>query len=350
MFFRKRSNQVANVVIEDNVIRIVLSHGPNLDDVSLLVERALPSGLIEEGKIIDELEFFDFMDKLVDEHSLKKADVRFYAPTSLVVMRQVELPEEVRDNELKSYFEMEVGIGLHLPFEEPLIDVYPLLGAVSKIVEDEKEVTDVAATTEGGDPRMGMLFAASGEEITRYTQIFEDLDMNPIAVDVQAIGAYRYFYHTERPLAERVHMFFELNMCSVNISVFYNHQLEFLRYQQLDLKAADWVAEPDESGQLHWNVVEYKEEIAQGIVEEQIEELARIMNFYRYSQHQGERAVKEIVVHGDYPGIEQVVDKLQVTYDLPVTILTSKTPDEQMGVNGTAFVPAFGLALKGREA
>lgn len=346
MFFKRKSKQVANVVIEDNVIRIMLSQGAELNDVMLLLERPLPSGLIEEGRIVDEIEFFAFLDELVNEFNLKKTNVRFYAPSALVVMRQVEIPEGIKDSELKSYFEMEIGVSLHLPFEEPLIDVYSLTKTETKGL-DSAEFAEAAATTEESVAKMGILFAASGKEITRYMHIFEDLDMNPIAVDVQALGAYRYFYHMERPHDEQVHMFFELNMCSVNISVFYNHHLEFLRYQQLDLEPSDWTSKVNMEGQVNWRITPEKEEISKEIVNDQIEELSRIMNFYRYSQHQGQRAIKEIVVHGDYPQIEEVADRLQVTYELPVTTLTGWESDGQLGVRGTAFVPAFGLSLKG---
>lgn len=346
MFFQKKSRPVANVVVEDHVIRIVVTQGSPKENILLQVERTLPAGLVEEGKVVDEIGFYELMQDLVDEFSLKKMDVRFYAPNSLVMMRQIEIPDEVQDDELKAYFEMEIGITLHLPFKEPLIDVHVLEQPALEHMETGA-LLDVAAATEEKSPRKGLLFAASGEEVMKYTHIFEDAGMHPLAVDVQALGVYRYFYHTEKPVREKSQMFFELNLSSVNISIFYDHQLEFLRYQKLDLSSKDWTAEENEAGFLHWQIKDNQKELAEEIIAGQVEELARIMNFYRFSQHQGERQVEELIIHGDHPEIDQIAETLQLTYDLPIKVLTGWEADEQTGVNQTAFIPAFGLALKG---
>lgn len=337
---------MANIVVEDHAIRIVVSKGLRLDDVSLYIERAVPVGLIKEGKVVDELAFTEFMQGLVEAYGLKKADVRFYAPNSIVMMRQVDIPHDVKDRELKAHFELEVGISLHLPFEEPLIDVYPLEQA-SEEAEHSPSLSEVAATEETEPTRRGLLFAASSEEVMRYTEIFEDVGLHPVAVDIQALGVYRYFYYLEEPSAGQVHLFFELNLTSVNISIFYNHQLEFLRFEQLDMDIEAWTHVQKGEGRVDFHLKQDEREAVGEVIANQIEELGRIMNFYRYSQHQGERQVDEIVVSGDYPELEDVCETLEMTYDMPVRLLHGWIPNRETAVNGPAFVPALGLALKG---
>lgn len=339
---------MANIVVEDHAIRIVVGKGLRLDDIALYVERVVPTGLIKEGQVADELAFSEFMQSLVDEYGLKKADVRFYAPNSLVMMRQVDIPNDVKDRELKAHFELEVGISLHLPFEEPLIDVYPLeQEQASEEEEYHESPSEVAATEETESTRRGLLFAASSDEVMKYTEIFEDVGLHPIAVDIQALGVYRYFYYLEEPPAEQVHLFFELNLTSVNISVFYNHQLEFLRFEQLDMDMDAWAHVQKGEGKVDFQVRRDQRDAVEEVIVNQVEELGRIMNFYRYSQHQGERRVDEIIVSGDYPELEDVCRTLELTYDLPVRLLNGWMPNREIEVSSPAFVPALGLALKG---
>ncbi|MFK4997569.1 type IV pilus biogenesis protein PilM [Bacillus sp. N9] len=116
----------ANIVIEDYVIRMVESHGSRLTDVKQLKERPIPYGLIVQGKLVDEIGFYDFMKQLVRDWKLKHAAVRFYVPDSLVIMRPVDFPAHLQGKEIRDHFMFEIGQSLHLPFQNPVFDVHVL--------------------------------------------------------------------------------------------------------------------------------------------------------------------------------------------------------------------------------
>src|SRR5699024_1447507 len=116
------------------------------------------------------LKFFEFMKDAVDEWGIKNRRVRFYAPQEQVIMREIELTEEVKEDELKQYITMEIGHTIHFPFKNPVFDLYD-----TKKAESENKVT---------------VLAAPEEELIKYTEIFDDVTLEPVAVDVQPLGIY----------------------------------------------------------------------------------------------------------------------------------------------------------------
>src|SRR5699024_8152610 len=157
-----KSKRVVNIVIDDYIIRMVESNGNDLASIKHSAEKLLPQHTIENGKLIDELSFFDFLKDVVKEWRIKNRNIRFYAPHELIIMREIELAEKVKNSELKQYITMETGHTIHFPFKNPVFDLYD----TSK-VETESKVT---------------VLAASEEEIMKYTELFADAKLTPVAV------------------------------------------------------------------------------------------------------------------------------------------------------------------------
>lgn len=338
MFPFKRKKRVANVVIDDYVIRMIENNGQELSTVKMIKEKPLPVGLIEHGKVVDELNFYELIKELVNEWGIKNRDVRFYVPDSLVIMKNVDIPANIPRKDVNEHFMLEVGLSLHLPFQTPVLDVH--IHPEEK--DEEEEFGDEAKK------QHGTLFAVPEEEMIKFTEIFADVSLQPTVADVRALGIYRYFHHLELVKEDEVYMFFELNLTSINLSIFCNHELEFLRYMDLDLDVSHWVSESDEEHSLRWT---YKGDEAQivGQIDDHISELERIMNFYRYSMHKGQKVVTQIVVLGDFPNLIEVLKKVENRYEIPATLLDAELPTTKFGKIPRAFIPALGLALKGGE-
>lgn len=315
MFSFLKSKRTANIVISDYVIRIIEASHPNVDDLKLIEEAVIPDGIIENGKIVDDLQFFELLEELVKQWGLKNVNVRFYVPDSLIIMRDVDVDQNVLDEELKAHITMEIDHTIHFPFKNPVFDIY-----------DVQPVEDT-------DKKRVTLLAAPEEEIIKYTEMFVDASLHPIAVDVQALGAYRYYYHYEQQEADNC-LLFKVNLTSTNISIFSNDRLRFLRYQQLDLAAKNW----ESANSSNWSYTGEASHL-QAQIEDQISELERIMNFYQYSLHQGTKAINHIILLGDYPDLSTIASRIESRFGIRVTIIK---PQE---IN-TAFIPALGLALK----
>lgn len=321
MFPLFKSKRIANIVINDHAVRIIETSGPHLKQITLIEEERLPHGLIEDGKIIDDLAFYEFLKNLVKTWDIKNVNVRFYVPESLIIMREVEIGKEIPEEELKPYITMEIGNTIHFPFKNPVFDIYDV------------QMSDDSAK------RTATLLAAPEDEIIKYTEIFADASLHPIAVDVQALGAYRYYYKFAQKEKD-ISLLFEISLTSTNVSVFGNDRLHFLRYQQLDISAKDW--ELNEESQ--W-IYHGEETHLHAQVEDQINELGQIMNFYQYSLHQGEKAVNQVVILGDYPDLFSIAESIEERFNLSTTILNPRTDRLHEEID-SVFIPALGLALK----
>src|SRR5690554_6191566 len=179
MFSFMTSKKTVNLVIDDYVIRMVESSGGELSTIKNLKEEPLPAGLIEYGKIVDEIQFYDFMKNIVNEWKIKHRHVRFYVPNALVIMRPVEFPVHIEEEKIKEYFMIEIGESIHLPFQNPIFDIHSLSFEQDHTTDDEfpKE-----------EKRQGTLFAVPEDEIVKYTEIFADVSLKPIAADVKELG------------------------------------------------------------------------------------------------------------------------------------------------------------------
>ncbi|WP_188385165.1 type IV pilus biogenesis protein PilM [Ornithinibacillus halotolerans] len=310
-----------NIDLEDYIIRLIETNSTNISSIKLMAERLIPAGMIENGKIIDEIGFYEFMKELVKELGIKNRHVRFYVPNSLVIMRHVEFPSDLRDKDINEYFKVEIGKSLHLPFKDPVFDVH-----YAENVRLEQE------------NRSGTFFAAPREEMVKYTEILADVSLKPIAADVLALGVYRYFHHTMKVNREKVYLFVELNATSINLSIFRNHNIEFLRFENLDLHV-----DSEKTDKLT-----FKEDDVYilGILDDQVAELERIMNFYRFSIQKGEKMVDEIVLLGDHPYLVAFYQRVGERFNLPVQILKGIQLEKKDKEIETKYIPLLGLALK----
>ncbi|WP_062355436.1 type IV pilus biogenesis protein PilM [Bacillus kwashiorkori] len=321
------TKKTINLVIDDYALRMVDHSGGDLTHVKTLKEKAIPHGLLEHGRIIQEMEFYHFIRDVVDQWGIKRRAVRFYVPDSLVIMKKVTFPAYLKDNEIIGHFNMELGQTLYLPFDNPSFDVYPLP------MEAE------------GSERDGLLFAVPQEEIKKFTDIFVDASLKPIVADIRSLGVYRYYHYLMKPEETEAILFFELNLSSVIVSIFSNNRPEFLRYHDLDIQVKDWRG-IENKDRLTW---EYDGNEAQflGLIDDQMVELERILNFYRYSIHKGSQTVSKIVILGDFPQLTIINDKIQQQFSLPIMQLDAYLSPTKHEKVERCFIPALGLALKG---
>lgn len=329
LFSNKKS---INLVIDDYAIRMVNYAGGGLTKVKELKEAAIPDGLLEHGRILDEMEFYAFLKDVVQDWGIKHRNVRFYAPDSLLIMKKVEFPADLNDEDIKGHFYMELGRNLYLPFDNPIFDVYPL-----------------PQTDPSQSKREGLLFAVPEEELNKFTAIFEDTGLKPVVADIRSIGIYRYYRAMQSQFnEENAVLFFELNLNSILISIFSEDHPEFLRYFDLDVSLNDWRCDVQLDGSLEW-IFDGNEEAFFGLLDDQMIELDRIMNFYRYSLHKGEQMVSKIFLLGDFPKLDHIQKKMAASVSVPIEILDAYLSPAKIEKVNRAYIPALGLALKGED-
>lgn len=320
--FNKKKKAHISIEIKDYVLRAIVAKGP---DATLWKGYELPlvHGLVENTVITDELAFYDLIKEHVLQWAGKRQNVRMFVPDTSVLLKNFEYPSDVEPHQLKGYVEMELGQSIHLPFQEPLIDVYD-------------------PTPDDGQ---AILFAAPSEEIYKMRGLFLDASLEPEAADIRGLCNIRFLEHLQLLEEDRTYLIAEWSINELSISIFSQGHVEFLRYQTIDTNLADWLPQEGEENCYTFTHAQGEEDY-QLVVIDQVLEIDRIMNFFKFSLHKGEKSVDEIIILGDNPLLETIADFLRNNLSTPLTVLNDAIIQKQFPNFTEPFATLLGLALK----
>lgn len=323
--------KMVSFVIKDHVIRYIDSKKPDLSGVIACGEHYLPSGVIRDGKIMDVERFRTILRDCVRKWKLKNREVQFLVPDSRVIVRKIETPIDIQDDEIKGHLYLELGTNIHLPFDNPIFDI-DVLGQK----EDKKEV---------------LLFAAPEELVTEYTQIMKSVNLKPTVADVSSLAIYRLFHkvygesdHAIPDGSTTLSVQFDLQ--TVTISVLSQHKLLLLRQFKMNLSMENWERKIDRHGASEpiWigdeSYLKYEINVMMG-------EIQRVINFYRtLTQHDDE--IEIILLTGDYPDLKGIAQDLQQAFGKVPLLFRNELFDTQSKELITPkYYLALGLSLKG---
>ena len=321
-----QKNRIANIIITDRFIRFLELKHSNPPIAGKWGERLLPGGIISNGKIQDYDTLSMILEECVDEWKIRNRKVRFLIPESLVIIRKVMIPAEVKDDEINGYLYLELGTSIHLPFDEPVFDA-----VVLSEENDKKEI---------------LLFAAPEENVLEYSQLFSEVKLHPIQAEVSPLALYRLYEHLHQAQAEEHLLVVQYNLTTVCICIFEQDIPIFMHYLPLEFDEEKWdiTYSRTENDQLRfigserdWNFQ----------FEDIYKEMTRLMDFYRYSLHQGQQQVSKVLVNGDHPLLPMIIKEIEGRLEIPVeTISYSEMPTEDNPLPRTYYL-ALGLALKG---
>ncbi|MEC1720340.1 pilus assembly protein PilM [Schinkia azotoformans] len=319
LFGKKRC---ANIVIKDHVIRFVEVRSSSPLSVRLQGERELPPGIIHEGNIIDKESFIMILEECVEEWKVKGQDVRFIVPDSFVVIRTVDVPNDLNDDEIKGYLYLELGTSIHLPFEDPVFDIF-VLGTT----ENKKNV---------------LLFAAPEQIVLDYVEVLEEVKLKPIVADIAPLSIYRLYTNLDQANPKDHLMIIQFDLPMVNVSIFHDDTPVFHRHLVIDLNYSFW--KKNYNGEFEWKG---EQADLMGQMEDTYTEIDRIMNFYRFSMQQGNQEVTRILLTGDHPQFDDIKKRLIELYEIPIDTIQDATLVDSNGEElQRKFHLALGLAMK----
>ena len=294
MFNKKNKNTHVSIEINDYVLRALVSKGPDLSQAKVF-EVALPHEVIDEATVKDEMALFEIFKENAANWGGKNQNVRFFVPDPTVLLKSFDHPRDVEASKLKEYVQMELGHSIHLPFQDPLIDVYD--------------------PTEGDG--QAMMFAAASEEVNKYINLFLDINMKPQVADIRALCNLRLIENLQLIDADKTYLIANWLLNELSICIYSNGNVDFLRFQQIPTNISQWQAKASNEGELDFTFDGDAEDYRMTIMD-QVLELDRIMNFFRFSLHKGEKSVDEIIVMGDNPLLEGIHGYIKE--NMPVTI------------------------------
>ena len=320
---RKR---IVNLIINDHSIRFLELKQTDPPVALKWGEHLLSPGIVINGKIQDYETLLMNLEGCLTEWKINKRPVRFLVPESFVIIRKVSIPASIKDDEIKGYLYLELGSSIHLPFDEPVFDVVVL--------------------SHNGEKKEVLIFAAQEDQVMEYVDLFTELNLDPVEAEISPLALYRLYYHLDQAKQNEDLLLIQFEVNSVNITIFERHIPFFMHHLPIEFNQNEWEMKPNRSGesQLTYigeaNNLEYQ-------FQDIYKEINRLIEFYRYSLHQGQKQVSRILLNGDHPMIEKINRDLQGRFDIPIeTIAYEKTVDHEHTLPRSYYL-ALGLALKG---
>ncbi len=320
--FKKKKNSHVSIEIKDYVLRALVAKGADPSQWKGY-ELPLAQGIVEGSIINDEIALFEMMKMHVAKWAGKKQNARIFVPDTSVLLKSFEHPHDVESKELKSYAEMELGQTIHLPFHEPLIDVYD-------------------PTPNDGQ---AMLFAAPSEEVNKTIGLLLDVSLEPQAADIRALCNIRLLEHMNLLEMDRTYLIADWSINELSISIYSYGQLEFLRYQSFETNLAKWQPKEQEEFSYSFHLIDDQDNY-QLTLTDQILEIDRIMNFFKFSLHKGEKSVDDIFLLGDNPLLPTITEFLSNNFTMPITVLNDDMVQKSFPQFSEKFASLIGLALK----
>jgi type IV pilus assembly protein PilM len=309
--FLSNSSKTANIVFTDQCIRFLEMKQSSSMMVAAMGERLLPDGVIKGGRIVDRETLLFIMEECIDEWKIKRKSCRFVVPDPFVVLRKVSIPSDIREDEMEGYLFLEIGSSIHLPFEDPVFD-YSLL-------------------ERSGENQEVLLVASQEEIVESYKVLLEEVKLKPAAADIAPLALYRSILHDGKALPTEHTMLLHMDEQLLTISIFHKHEPIFTRPIVLEAEMTDKAPEL----------------YPVPILQDALNEIEKVMNFYHYSLNKGEQSVEKAVVSGDHPRLNELKEQLQERGSVPVEFLQLKNAvtlnDERVP---PGFAIALGLALK----
>jgi len=313
------------MIITDYFIRYVELKQANPPTAHKFGERMLPVGVISNGKIQEYETLLMILEECLQEWKIQKRQVRFLVPESFVIIRKLNIPANVKDDEIKGYLYLELGSSIHLPFDEPVFDA-----VVLSADEEKKEI---------------LIFAAQEENVMEYAELFEDVKLNPVGAEISPLALYRLYYHLQEDKENGDLLAVQFDVNTVNICIFENHIPFFMHHMPIEFDEKKWEAKLNRIGQYELNFIGKQSDLDYQF-EDIYKEINRLMDFYRYSLHQGKKQVSKILLNGDHPMIEKIKSDFTDRFDIPIETISFEENQDDHSLPYTHYL-ALGLALKG---
>ncbi|MDE3839776.1 pilus assembly protein PilM [Bacillus methanolicus] len=301
MLFQFGNKRTVNLIMKDYVIRFTELKQAHPPVVSRWGERILPPGLIKGGKIQDFEMLESILEECIADWKIARRPIRFLVPDQFVVIRKISIPSDIKDDEIKGYLYMELGTSIHLPFDDPVFDYFP-------INRSDKEKRDL------------LLFAAPENIVTDYANLFENVKLKPVTADISCLALYRLYFEQGNRSQDENLMMVQIDLQAVNISIFEGYIPVFMRHLPMDIDISKW--DHYSSGDKEYSYRGDRSEVLNPF-EDIYKEAERVMNFYRYTLNQGNRQITKILIDGDHPWIHDVFDEINERFDIPTVKIDS---------------------------
>lgn len=304
------------LIFTDRVIRYLVFSSRKSVQVTDFGEIIFDHSIIEDGRIIDQLQLTTTLKQLIEQKNWKRHKISFIVPDSFVTLREEQIPAQLDKEEAKSFIKLQLDGSIRLPFKNPILDFQVL--------------------EEGVEHHRVLLFAYPSDRLLPYYDLFEKLTLQPKVADLSFLSLYRSYLKADLSEPHEHLLVIQWNINDLILTVFNEDIPRFNRHMRFAGSRLNWKKDP-QMQQLSW---QSSQADLSAFVEDQLLSIERFMDFYQYSIMNGEAQITSCLVVGDFPELELIYQQLSKRFELtPKSLnLPFKLP--------MAYAPLFGLCLK----
>ncbi|MGE8078443.1 type IV pilus biogenesis protein PilM [Peribacillus loiseleuriae] len=289
-------------------------------------QKSLPDGVVVEGQIKDRETLELIMEEMVEQWKLKGKKVSFCVPDSTVVVRKIQVTNEVPDHELKGYLYMELGQSIHLPFEDPILEAIPL-GEVT----GNREV---------------LLFASRETVLNEFTELLKGASLKPDIADLSVLSLYRMYYHLGLAKQDEHVLLVQIGLDALLLSVFNEHKPVFSRHYPLEFHQDHFELSKSRSGSDFYSWMGAQNEL-KSQSQDITMEIERFLSYYHFNLTKGNHRISKLVLSGDHPCMETFYSDIHTAIEVSVQPLLEPLFQTKKGRNiPPVYAECIGLALK----
>lgn len=302
----------------DSSIRYMAVHPSNhtiIEQDELLFE----GNILEDGEISNPALLETRLSALIQEKKWKNAKVTMLVLNEFVTIREIEVPNQLDESEIRDYLAIHMNESIRMPFENPSFE-YIISGE-----DEEKGMQNL------------ILIAYPGNKIRQYQDILQNISLKPDVADVASLSLYRVADKQSliQKGGDQHTMILQWSPTDVSYTVFNQEQPIFKRHTQQAMLAQSF--ERTAEGEWNWRGSDGELGIH---LDEQLNNLGRFLDFYRYSVLEGEGSVSNIILTGSYPDLESLKVRISEALNLDVQLLNLPADIPQ------SYSALYGLTLR----
>ena len=257
----------------------------------------------------------------MNDRTWRNAKTSDVIPEDFVIVREEQVPRQLNESEVKDYLALHMNQLIRSPFKQTNFHFEVL---------EPGEATQTI-----------LLLMYSSEVIHQYQELLENVGLTPQVADLSSLCLYRILLHQQASeLDETSHrMVLQWHPTHNIMTVFHEHRPKFIRYSKASRLTELW--DIDHEGRFIWTG---ETETVANATEIRIDSLERFMDFYRYSVMNGKAGITEIYLTGTFPHLEQVEQRLNERFALPIHRFSPVESLEE------PYLTLYGLTMKEKKA
>jgi Tfp pilus assembly PilM family ATPase len=261
---------------------------------------------------------YEQLEQFVKTNQLRGCSAVLNVPSERTILRYLQLPA-LPDKVLRNTVQLEIGVSIHLPFEDPVFDVVRVPSLNPNVLEHSAETASYC------------LVAAPRSLIDRLVEMVAKAALRPVAVDVVPLALRRISRHADLT-NDSLNLCVYLDTRDITIAVFVGDYMYFVR-------TIPYLLSNDAQG---FTLSGYANDLGS--------EIERVVNFFNYNLSPVERPIAAVQIHSVLQDVDPVMELLHQRFGcLVYRVQPEVTWDFDLPADlQPAMYPAIGLALKER--